>query len=246
MRTASRIALRAALAAALVAAALLPSGAAPGVRVASAGVLERRASELLAGLASTRLGHVRFENADLEAVLAQLRASTGWNFVLKRHVLAKAGVDLGAIRSNLDLDDVSVGLVLLVVLEPHGLVAKVEDNVVFVTTRADALGPPVFALYALRHLTWQKTDFRGPDLDLRPSGYVESEDRPLYGGETLVTDDPFLDPGHVVDLVKEMVDGTWDADGWSISATKVFLAVKAPRAVQRRVAVAIARLAALK
>lgn len=233
------------VAALLLAPALVPGATSPA-RTASAGVLERRANELLAGLASKRLGHVKFENADLETILTQLRASTGWNFVLKRHVLLKAGIDLDTIRSNLDLDDVSVGVVLLLVLEPHGLVAKVEDNVVFVTTKADALGPPVFALYDVRHLTWQKTDFHGPDIDLRPSGYVESEDRPLYGGETPVTDDPFLDPQHVVDLVKEMVDGTWDAEGWSITATKVFLAVKAPRAIQRRVAVALARMAELK
>lgn len=240
-----RFALPSLVAALLLAPALAP-GKAASLRAAQGGVLERRAQELLAGLASKRLGHVKFENADLESILTQLRASTGWNFVLKRHVLVKAGIDLDAIRSNLDLDDVSVGVVLLLVLEPHGLVAKVEDNVVFVTTKADAAGPPVFALYDVRHLTWQKTDFRGPDLDLRPSGYVESDDRPLYGDETPVDDDPFLDPQHLVDLVKEMVDGTWDAEGWSITATKTFLAVKAPRAVQRRVAAAISRMAELK
>jgi len=233
------------VAASLLAPALVPGAVAP-VRRADAGALERRADELLAGLGSKRLGHVKFENADLETILTQLRASTGWNFVLKRHVLLKAGIDLDTIRSNLDLDDVSVRVVLLLVLEPYGLVAKVEDNVVFVTTKADAAGPPVFALYDVRHLTWQKTDFRGPDLDLRPSGFVESDDRPLYGGETPVTDDPFLDPAHIVDLVKEMVDATWDAEGWSITATKVFLAVQAPRAVHRRIAVALARMAELK
>jgi hypothetical protein len=242
-----RIALREAVVTAvtLLGPVLAPTGPASG-REARAGVLERRAGELLAGLASKRLGHVKFENADLETVLTQLRASTGWNFVLKRHVLLKAGIDVDTIRSNLDLDDVSVGVVLLLVLEPQGLVAKVEDNVVFVTTKADALGPPVFSLYDVRHLTWQKTDFRGSDLDLRPSGYVESEDHPLYGGEAPVTDDPFLDPQHIVDLVKEMVDGTWDAEGWSITATKTFLAVKAPRSVQRRVATALTRMAELK
>lgn len=215
-------------------------------REAVAGPIERRASELMAGLASKRLGHVKFENADLDAIVNQLRVLTGWNIVIRRHVLLKAGIDVASIRSNLDLDHVTVGLVLLVVLEPHGLVAKVEDNVVFITTQADALGPPVFALYDIRHLTWQKTDFHGPDLDLLPSGYVAPEGHSQFGGETAVEDDPFLDPQHVVDLLKEMVEATWDAEGWNLTATKHFVAVKAPRSVQRRIAVALDRLAELK
>ncbi len=215
-------------------------------RDAVAGPIERRAAETLAGVANKRIGRVKFENADLDAIVTRLRISTGFNFFIKRHVIEKAGIDLAAIRSNLDLDDVTVGLVLLVVLEPLGLVAKLEDNVIFITTKADALGPPVFRLYDIRHLTWQKTDFHGSDLDLHPSGYVEPEGRSQFGGETPVEDDPFLDPQHIVDLVKEMVDGTWDAEGWSITATKHFIAVKAPRRVQRRVLDAIDRMAELK
>lgn len=231
-------------------AALAGGGGGAGVvaapRAESMGPVERRAAELLAGLASRRLGHVRFENADLDAIVMQLRVATGFNFVVRRHVIEKAGIDLSSIRSNLDLDHVTVGLVLMVVLDPHGLVAMVEDNVVFITTKADAAGPPVFALYDVRHLTWTKTDFHGPELDLLPSGYSDAEGHDRFGGETPVEDDPFLDPQHIVDLVKEMVEATWDAEGWSLTATKHFLAVKAPRAVQRRVRVALAHMESLK
>lgn len=223
------------------AAAPVPAAVAP-----RATVLERRAESLGASLRTKRLGRVRFEDADLDAVLSVLRVSTGWNFVLRRHVLLAAGIDPASIRSRLELDDVPVGVILLAVLEPHGLAAVVEGNVIHVTTKADALGPPVFRLYDIRHLTWRRTDFHGPELDLLPSGYVDPEGRDRFGGETPVEDDPFTDPQHVVDLVREMVDGTWDAPGWTIRATPTFLAVKAPRNVQRGVLAAIARMAELR
>ena len=213
------------------------------VRGASAGPLERRSAELLEGLALRRLSEVRLENASLEDVLTWLRTATGWNYVVKRAVVQKAGIDLAAIRVNLELHDVTVGLVLDFVLGHHGLVAKVEGNIVFVTTRADALGKPIFRLYDVRPLTWQKIDFVGPDLDLLPSGFDAGEAAPK---EVPVEDDPFLDPQHIVDLVKEMVPGEWEAEGWSITATKTYLAVKAPRLVQRRVALAVAQMVAMK
>jgi len=212
-------------------------------RDAAAGPLERRSAELLAGLATRRLSEVKLENASLDDLLTWLRTVTGWNYLVKRPVIEKAGIDLAAIRVNLELRDVTVGLVLDFVLGHHGLVAKVEGNIVYVTTRADALGKPIFRLYDVRHLTWQKVDFVGPDIDLLPSGFDAGEAAPK---EVPVEDDPFLDPQHIVDLVKEMVTAEWEAEGWVLTATKTYLAVKAPLAIQRRVALAVAQMAGMK
>jgi hypothetical protein len=225
----------------LLACVALLAVAAPS-RPAAAGPLERRAASLVGGLATRRVREVKFDQAPVEDVVGWLRVATGWNFVVRRHVIAKAGIDLDTIRTTLDLDDVTVGVVLEIVFGPHGLVAKVEGNIVFVTTKADAEGPPVFLLYPITHLTWQKTDFHGPDIDLYPSDFTPPE----RVDESPVEDDPFLDPQHVADLVKEMVDAPWDTEGWSIRATKQFLMVRAPRPVQRRVLVAVERMAALK
>jgi hypothetical protein len=211
-------------------------------RPAAAGPLERRAAALVAGLATRRVRGVKFDQAPVDEVVGWLRLATGWNFVVRRAVIAKAGIDLDTIRTTLDLDDVTVGTVLEVVFGPHGLVAKAEGNIVYVTTRADALGPPVLALYPISQLTWQKIDFHGPDIDLHPSDFTPPE----HVDESPVEDDPFLDPQHVVDLVKEMVDAPWDTEGWSLRATKQFLMVRAPRAVQREVADAVERMSALK
>ncbi len=217
--------------------------AVPSPRSASAGPLERRAAELIGGLATRRLQAVRFENAPLEDVLRYLRVATGWNFVVKRAVIQKANVDLDTVRTTLDLDDVTVGLVLELVLGPHDLVAKVEGNIVFVTTKADAMGRPVFVLHPISQLTWTKTNFRAPDIDLHPSDYHPPEEAPE---EEIDESDPFRDPQHVVDLVKEMVDAPWDTEGWSLTANRQWLMVKAPRSVQVQVAYAVAQMSALK
>ena len=209
---------------------------------AEAGPVERRQADLLHGLATHRLREVRFSGASLDDVVKYLRVATGFNYVVRRDVIQKAGIDLDVVKTTLDLDDVSVGLVLALVLEPHGLAAKVEGNIVFVTTKADVLGRPRLVIYPISQLTWKKIDFHGPDIDLHPSDFHADE----VAEETVVEDDPFLDPQHVVDLVKEMVDAPWDSEGWTIKATTQFLMVKAPMSVQRQVARAVDQMGALK
>lgn len=233
----------------LIGSVLALASLAPGVlvgkgsaRSAEGGVLEQRAAELTAGLGTRRLLSVKFDGASLTQIIDYLRIATGWNFVIKYAPIQKEGIDVATIHATLDLDDVPVGLVLELVLEPNKLAAKVIGNIVFITTKADAMGKPVFCMFPLSQLTWQKIDFHGPDIDLHPSDYTPIEDTP----EVVVEDDPFLDPQHIVDLVKEMVDAPWDSEGWSISATKQFMTVKAPRSVLRQVAVAIGMMSAMK
>jgi len=186
---------------------------------------------------------VKFVDTSLDDAVRFLQIATGWNVVVRRTVIEKAGVELSALRFKLELTDVTVAGLLRVLLEPHGLVTKVEGNIVFVTTKADALGAPVLVLYPISHLTWTKTNFRGTDIDLHPSGFTVSED---VAEEEEDEDDPFRDPQHVADLVKEMVDAPWTDEGWSLTATKQYLMVKAPRPVHRQVARALAQMAALK
>jgi hypothetical protein len=226
------------LVAALALSPLLPLAAsAPAV----AGDAER-AAVLAKALETRRLKNVKFEGTKLEDVLKFLRVATGFNFVVKRDVLAKAGVDVEQVKANLVLDDVSVATVLSLVLEPHGLATKVEGNVVFVTTKADALGKPVTVLHPISHITWQKTNFHGRKIDLHPSDYTPEEEPE----ETLVEDDPLTDPAYVVELVKTIVDAPWDTEGWSIAATKTILTCRAPRAVQVRVMRALVLIASMK
>lgn len=228
-----------ALAALLASALLAPAS----VAAPTGGATPLRGPALAAAMKTRRLTQVAFDGATVDEVAKWLQIATGWNFVVKRHVIEKAGIDLGTVRAKLTLGQVTVAGFLALWLEPHGLVAKVEDSIVYVTTRADALGAPVLVLHGISHLTWTKTNFRGSDLDLHPSDWTPPDDR---AEEELVEDDPFTDPQHVVDLVKQMVDAPWDSEGWAISATKQFLAVKAPRSVQAQVARALVQMEALK
>jgi hypothetical protein len=235
-----RMTRRLAIAVVSVAAALGAGASAPA---AVAGPRED-AARLAQAMRTRKLVNVKFDGASLDELVKWLKVATGWNWHVKRDVIAKAGVDLDALKVKVDLDDVTVATLMDIVLSPHALVAHPVGNIVFVTTKADALGKPYLLLHPISHLTWTKTNFRGPDIDLHPSGYVAPEDK--TEGEEIDETDPFRDPAHVVELVKQVVDAPWETEGWSITATTTFLAVKAPRDVQRRVMAALEQLAALK
>jgi hypothetical protein len=222
---------------ALLALAALVASVAP----AAAGDAERAAA-LAQALRTKRVKNVKFDGAKLDEVVKWLRVATGFNYVVKRDVLAKAGIDPEQVTTKLELSDVTISTLLVLVLEPHGLVTKVEGNVVFVTTKADALGKPVVVLHPISHITWQKTDFHGRKLDLHPSDYTPEEEPE----EVPVEDDPLTDPAYVVELVKQLVDAPWETEGWAISATKTVLTCRAPRVVQVRVARALEVVASLK
>jgi hypothetical protein len=214
-----------------------------GVPASAAPADPARTAALERILQTRRLKNVSFKETSFDDFLTYMRIATGLNFMPKQAVLKKADIDTTTIKVTIQLDDVTVATVLELALDAHALVAKPEGNIVFVTTKADALGPPVLVIYPTSHLTWTKTDFVGPDIDLHPSNYTPIED-PVE--EKVVEDDPFSDPQHIVDLVKQMVDAPWDTEGWSIVANKQFMTVKAPRTVQARVAVAMREIATLK
>jgi hypothetical protein len=199
-----------------------------------------RAAALAQSLRTKRVSHVALEKASLDDVVRFLRVATGVNFHVRRDVIAKAGVDLEALSFTVALEQVTVAGLLKLVLEPHGLAAVVRDNVVHVTTRADAIGKPVARLYGISHLTWRLTDFAGPSLDLHPSGFTAPEIVP-----EVVREDG-LDADKISELVKELVGGDWSQEGWGISTTARFLVVRCPPAVHREVSLALARIAAFQ
>ena len=229
-----------ALTASLIAASLLLPLSAGG---ASAGDSTVQGVALAQAMKTRRLHGVSFDKTKLEDVLAYLRVATGWNYVVKRAPILKAGIDLDTVLVTLTLDDVSVSTVLEIALEPSGLVAAVVGNIVFVTTKADALGKPVLRLYAISHITFTLTDFHGPDINLHPSNYTPVEEAVE---EVPRDDDPLTDPAKIVDMVKEIVTAPWETEGWAISATKQILTVKAPRDIQRQVALALREIGSMK
>ncbi|MGE0193307.1 MAG: hypothetical protein AB7T63_14835 [Planctomycetota bacterium] len=237
MRTCLLVLVAALAAPVLPAAAPGPAEAAPRTRLEGAA--------LLRALERQRLSDVRFQDATLDSVVRWLRIATGQNIVVKTTVLAKADIDLDAIRFNVELADVSVANLLRLILQPHGLTAVVKQNIIFITTIQDSYGRPVTRMYGIAHITWQKVDFHAPPLDLRPSNFVPVEE---YEPEVPVEDDPLTDAEGVIELVTQMVEPEgWAAnDDWSISGTRRYLLVRAPASVHRKIPRALAEIASMK
>ena len=203
-----------------------------------------RAAALAGKLRTQKLENVRFQDASLDDVLRWLRVATGANFVVKRTALAKAGIEPSDVRTTLNLEKVTPATLLGLVLEPHDLAAQVKGNVVYVTTRVDALGRPVTRVYSISHITWTKTDFIAPDINLYPSNFTPIEE---YEPERIVEDDPLNSGDAVAELLQDLVaPGEWDNDGWSIRATDRYLVVRAPKSVHAKVARGLAQIASLK
>jgi hypothetical protein len=233
---AHRLALPAVLLLALIGSAAAPASAGPSTAAKDAALLN--------ALKTRRLTNVIFKDQGFKVILPWLRAATGWNFLLKSVEIQKAGIAVDDLVFDVELHDVTVAAFLQVLLEPHGLAVKVSDNIVFITTKGDAYGKPVTRVWGISHITWTKTDFIAPDINLHPSGYSPPEE---YEPEVIVEDDPLKTGDAVADLVKELVaPGEWDTEGWSIRATNVHLVVRAPLAIQAQVGRAIDVIASMK
>lgn len=234
------------LAGGLAVAPLTPARAGPKAPASSKAPVAPKARQatLLRKLETRRLKNVRFEEVTLPDLVRWLRTATGQNFVIKHRALAKADIDPEDIRITLTLDDVTVATLLKLALEPYDLAAQVKGNVVYVTSRVDALGKPVTHLYWIAHITWTKVDFIAPEINLRPSDYAPADE---YEPERIVEDDPLSSGDAVAELLQELVaPGEWDNEGWSVRATDRYLVVRAPKAIHAKVDRALGMIASLK
>ncbi len=223
---------------------LLASGLLAALAVPASAGPRSRAAVLAGKLRTQRLENVRFEDAGLEDVLKWLRVATGSNFVLKRSALAKAGIDPADIHVTLTLEKVTPATLLGLVLQPHDLAAQVKGNVVYVTTRVDAMGKPVTRIYSISHITWTKVDFIAPDINLYPSNFTPIEE---YESEVVVENDPLNTGDAVAELLQDLVaPGEWDNEGWAVRATDRYLVIRAPKSVQAKIHRALAQIASLK
>jgi hypothetical protein len=203
-----------------------------------------RGAALQEALKTRRVKNVKWTEMSLKDMVTWLRVATGWNFIVNHAELGKANIDVSTLAFDIELADVSIATLLEVTLQPHGMAVRIQDNLVWITSKADSLGKLMTRVYGISHITWQKIDFAAPDINLLPSGYTPPDE---YVPETLVEDDPLLTGDAVADLVKEIVaPGEWETEGWAIKATKTYLSIRAPAAVHAKIPRAIAVVASLK
>jgi hypothetical protein len=201
---------------------------------------------LVRSLQKQRLTEVEFKETDLKGIVKWLRVATSKNILIKTASLAKAGVEWEELTWTVQLSDVSAWTFLSdVVCQPHGMALKVKGNIVFITSKADSHGKPVTRMYGISHITWTKTDFIAPDINLHPSNFTPMEE---YEPEKVVEDDPLNTGEAVAELVKEMLlPKGWEAnDDWAIRATDRYLVVRAPADVHRRMHRTLALIASMK
>jgi hypothetical protein len=219
----------------------VPSAAVPA---SSSALASPRGAALQEALKTKRVKNLKWTQMGLNDMVTWLRIATGWNFIVNHAEVAKANVDVASLAFDLELADVSVATLLEVTLPPVGLAVRIQDNLVWITSKADAQGKLVTRLYGISHITWQKVDFAAPDINLLPSGYTPPTE---YEPETLVEDDPLLTGEAVAELLKEIVvPGEWETEGWSMKATKTYLVIRAPVAVQAKIPRALATISSLK
>jgi hypothetical protein len=202
-----------------------------------------RGAALVEALKTRRLKRVEFKDLALKDLVTWMRTATGWNFVVSHSALTKADIDASALSFSADFDDLAVGTLLDVLLEPVGMARRVHENIVFLTSKADALGRPITRLYGISHITWTKIDFIAPDVQLLPSNASVDDYEPEVVDET----DPLASGEAVVELVKELVaPGQWESEGWSIRATDLHMVVRAPASVHALIPRALDTIASLK
>ena len=200
---------------------------------------------LVLQLKKQRLTQIEFKDTDLDGVIKWLRVATSKNILVNTVALAKAGVEWKDIRYTVSLEKVDVWTFMQDVLaKPHEMALKVKGNIVFFTSKADSYGRPVTKLYGISHITWTKTDFYGPEINLKPSGFTE-DDRPT---EVVVENDPLTTGDAVAELLKELLlPKLWEEnDTWNIRATDRYLVIRAPLDVHARIPAALSKIASMK
>jgi hypothetical protein len=200
---------------------------------------------LVTELKHQRLTRIEFKDSGLKDIVKWMRVATSKNILIKQAQLAKAGVEWEGLTWTVELEKVSAWNFLSeVICKPHGMALKVKGNIVFITSKGDSYGKPVTKLYGISHITWTKTDFIAPEINLQPSGFVGEE----YEPEVVVEDDPLNSGDAVMELIKEIVlPAAWEEnDGWNIRATDRYLVIRAPLDVHRKIPRALAIIASMK
>jgi len=122
------------------------------------------AQELVLKLRTRRVS-VELEKASLSEFLDFMRTAVGINIVVKKNVIAKT-IDPDAIEITLKVSNLAAIDAMLLALEPLDLAMKAERNILYVTTRKDALGKPALVLYGVADLLAPVTDFPAPDIGI--------------------------------------------------------------------------------
>jgi len=171
-----------------------------------------------------------FEEEPLQDVTDFLHNISGINFVVTRAVtdeLSDAELDV-----SLSVEDISMANALDLITGLKGLVWRVEDSVVKITTATDVSGDVYLELYNVRDLTTPIVDYPGEEIYLEGSTGFETFDD---FGDELDEPEPAIQADRLVQLIQDnILRGSWDFPA-SIEPREGVLIVMQTREVHRMI-----------
>ena len=191
-------------------------------------------------LGTERIGRVAFtaENGDLREVARYIQTVTGIPVIVTpsaRRVIDDEGLVLVL---ELIAPITVENLLNFMTSLSTDLDWILRDEVVQITSKAEAGSDNVMDVYDVRDLTFAMTSFLPPEINTIPTDSLELRDRPRTGGEA---EDKIrlVEPDHLVEVIKDATDREyWEGDsGASIQALDTgYLVVNASVEMHLRVA----------
>ena len=197
----------------------------------------RKKARSIANILTTRKISVDFKKATLDQFVKFIRTATGINIVVKKARIEKDGGDVDAIEIALEVKNVKVIDALKLALQGHELGLKVKGNILYITSKKDALGKPVLRIYSVAHLLVPLRDFPARDMNVYPSNYEPPEAEEPEIVQTYESSE------ELAELVRSFTGkDTWEDEGIAIHVFRKHLFIRTYPRVHREVARLLAML----
>lgn len=169
-----------------------------------------------------------FDDQPLDEVIDFFHSMSGINFVIARQVTEE--LSESELSVSLTLNNISMEKSLNIITDILGLVWRIEDSVVKITTSTDISGDVYLELYNVRDLTTPIVDHPGDEIYLEGSGGFESFSDDF---EEFEEPAPAIEADRLVQLIQENIT----PDGWeppsSIEPREGVLVIMQTRDVHR-------------
>lgn len=197
----------------------------------------RKKARSIANILTTRKISVEFEKATLDQLVKFVRTATGINIVVNKARIERDGGDVDAIEITLQVKNVKAIDALKLALQGHELGLKVKGNILYITSKKDALGKPVLRIYSVAHLLVPIRDFPARDMNVYPSNYEPPEAEEPEVVQTYESSE------QLAELIRTFTGkDTWENEGVAIHVFRNHLFIRTYPRVHREVARLLAML----
>jgi hypothetical protein len=197
----------------------------------------RKKAQSIANILATRTISVELEKATLDQFVKFIRTATGVNIVVNKARIERDGGDADAIEITLKVKNVKAINALKLALQGQELGLKLKGNVLFITSKKDALGKPVLRIYSVAHLLVPLRDFPAQDMNVYPSNYEPPEAEEPQVVQTYESSE------ELAELIRSFTGkDTWENEGVAIHVFRKHLFIRTYPSVHREVARLLAML----